>query len=168
MLFENSNIITEESENLNLSFLPNKPIKTKIIYDSKIDGDSAKTFHSKCDGKFPTIYIVKSNTGYIFGGYLSIPWKSENKYFKDEKAFFFSVNLKKKYSFTNKNEVLYGNPDYLPVICGGIRFDICNNFSTSEYNFIELKNKNEGEKYEINGGNRKISIQSFEVYQLDH
>ena len=167
-LFENSNIITEESKKLILSFLPNKPINTRILYDSKINGESAKTFHSQCDGKFPTIYIVESKTGYIFGGYLSIPWKSENNYFKDEEAFFFSVNLKKKYSFTNKNIVMYGNPDYGPVIRGGIRMDICSNFSSSESCFIYLENENQGSKYEISGGKEKLYIQNYEVHQIEY
>ena len=167
-LFEKSNIITEESKSLIYGFLPKKPIKTKILYDSKINGDSAKTFHSQCDGKFPTIYIVKSKTGYIFGGYLSIAWKSHNDYFKDEEAFFFSVNLKKKYAFTNKNNVMYGNPDYGPVIRGGVSMDICNSFLSSEYNFICLDNENQGSKYEINGGNRNFNIQNFEVHQLEY
>ena len=166
-LFEKSNIITEESKNLILSFLPNKPNKTKVIFDSKINGDSAKTFHSQCDGKFPTIYIVKSKTGYIFGGYLSIAWKSHNDYFKDEEAFFFSVNLKKKYAFTNKNNVMFGNPDYGPVIRGGVSMDICDGFLSSKNNFIYLDNENQGSKYEINGGNRYFDIQNFEVYQLE-
>ena len=95
ILFENSNIITEESKNLILGFLPNKPIKSKILYNSKTNDDSARTFHSQCDGKFPTIYIVKSKTGYIFGGYLSIPWKSNSVYSKDEDAFFFQLILKR-------------------------------------------------------------------------
>ena len=168
ILFENSNIITEESKNLILGFLPNKPIKSKILYNSKTNDDSARTFHSQCDGKFPTVYIVKSKTGYIFGGYLSIPWKSNSVYSKDEDAFFFSVNFKKKYSFKNKNQVLYGNPEYGPVIDGGIRMDICNNFLSSKNNFIELTNENKDSKYEINGGKRQIDIQNFEVHQLEY
>lgn len=135
-LFRKSNIITSESKKIILNFLKNKPIKSKLLFDSKKDGDSAKTFHSKCDGKNPTIYIVKSKSGYVFGGYLSIPWNSISKHFRDEEAFFFSINLNKKYYFTNKNEVMYGNQDYGPVICGGIRMDICDNALSSGLIFI--------------------------------
>ena len=167
-LFKESNIITSESTKLILSFLINKPVKTKLLYDSKIHGDTAKAFHSQCDGKNPSIYIVKTKNGFIFGGYLSVPWQSKNNYSKDDDAFFFSINLKKKYSFDNKNEVIYGNPGYGPVICGGIRMDICNNALTSENNFLELQKENQGSKYEINGGSRKFYVQNYEVHQLEY
>jgi len=87
--FKESNIIKLEDKKFILNCLPNKPNKTKLLYDSKIHGDKANIFHSKCDGEFPTIYIVKTKTGYIFGGYLSKPWKSQNEYFEDNDAFFF-------------------------------------------------------------------------------
>ena len=89
--FKESNIIKLEDKKFILNCLPNKPNKTKLLYDSKIHGDKANTFHSKCDGKFPTIYIVKTKTGYIFGGYLSKPWKSQNEFFEDNEAFFFNT-----------------------------------------------------------------------------
>ena len=74
-----SNVITKfEDREFILSLFSNKPVRTKLLYDSRINGDTAKAFHSNCDGKSPTIYIIKSETGYIFGGYLSQPWKSEN------------------------------------------------------------------------------------------
>ncbi len=167
-LFRESNIITSESKKIILNFLKNKHVKSKLLFDSGKDGDSAKTFHSKCNGKNPTIYIVKSKSGYVFGGYLSIPWSSISKHFRDDEAFFFSINLNKIYHFTNKNEVIYGNEGYGPVICGGIRMDICNNALSSEYNFIELQDKKLGSKYEINGGTRKIDVQSYEVHQLEY
>ena len=167
-LFRESNIITSESKNIILNFLKNKPVKSKLLFDSEKDGDSAKTFHSKCDGKNPTIYIVKSKSGYVFGGYLSIPWSSISKHFRDDEAFFFSINLNKKYYFTNKNKVIYGNKDYGPVICGGIRMDVCNNALSSWNNFIELEDEKLGSKYEINGGIKKIDVQSYEVHQLEY
>ena len=80
--FKESNIIKNEDRKFILSLLPNKPTRTKLLYDSRINGDTAKAFHSSCDGKSPTIYIVKSSTGYIFGGYLSQSWISENEYYK--------------------------------------------------------------------------------------
>ena len=48
--FEDSKIITEKEEkDLILAYLPKKPNKVTLIYDSKIYGDSAKIFHSQCD-----------------------------------------------------------------------------------------------------------------------
>ena len=166
-LFKESNIIQLENIKLIVKYLPYKPTKTKLLYDSKRDGDTAKAFHSKCDGKFPTIYIIESEKGYKFGGYLSQRWNSENKYVEDNNAFFFSINLQKKYFFNNPKQVYYGNPYYGPVIRGGITMNICDNANSSINNFIYLDNENQGSKYEINGGESNFNLQSYEVYQIE-
>ena len=42
-------------------------------WHAKIDGWAASTFHSNCDGRGPTVTIVKVNE-YIFGGYTDVSW----------------------------------------------------------------------------------------------
>ena len=42
---------------------------------AKTDGWAASTFHSNCDGKGPTVTIIKVGS-YIFGGYTDISWSS--------------------------------------------------------------------------------------------
>ena len=44
-------------------------------WHAKTDGSSASTFHSNCDGKGPTVTIIKSGS-YIFGGYTDVSWHS--------------------------------------------------------------------------------------------
>ena len=41
------------------------------------DGWAASTFHSRCDGKVPTLTIVKvvkDSKNFIFGGYCNVTW----------------------------------------------------------------------------------------------
>ena len=45
-------------------------------WHAKTDGSAASTFHNKCDGKGPTVTIIKSGS-YIFGGYTDLSWKSK-------------------------------------------------------------------------------------------
>ena len=48
-----------------------------ICWRGTRDGWSSSTFHSKCDGKSPTVIIVqviKDNKKYVFGGYATVPW----------------------------------------------------------------------------------------------
>lgn len=52
-------------------------------------------FHSLCDGKSSTLSIVKATTGYIFGGYASLPWKSSGGHKKDKTAFIYSLTNEK-------------------------------------------------------------------------
>ena len=42
-------------------------------WHAKADGWAASTFHSKCDGRGPTVTIIKVND-YIFGGYTDVSW----------------------------------------------------------------------------------------------
>ena len=42
-------------------------------WHAKTDGWAASTFHSNCDGRGPTVTIIKVND-YIFGGYTDVSW----------------------------------------------------------------------------------------------
>ena len=43
---------------------------------AKTDGWAASTFHRNCDGKGPTVTIIKVGS-YIFGGYTDVSWSSK-------------------------------------------------------------------------------------------
>jgi len=47
--FFNSNILKENDKTLLISWLPNKPSKINLLFDTVRDGDNASTFHDKCD-----------------------------------------------------------------------------------------------------------------------
>ena len=45
----------------------------KLCWRASVDGWDARTFHSRCDGKGPTVTIIRVGK-YIFGGYTSVSW----------------------------------------------------------------------------------------------
>ena len=45
----------------------------KRCWRASVDGWAASTFHSRCDGKGPTVTIIRVGR-YIFGGYTSKSW----------------------------------------------------------------------------------------------
>ena len=45
----------------------------KRCWRASVDGWASSTFHSRCDGKGPTVTIIRVGR-YIFGGYTSLPW----------------------------------------------------------------------------------------------
>jgi hypothetical protein len=49
-----------------------------LLYRATRDGFTASAFHEKCDGKENTITIIKTNGNYVFGGYTSAKWNSNN------------------------------------------------------------------------------------------
>ena len=53
----------------------------KLIYKASENEYSAKSFHKCCDNvKGPTLVIIKSSEGYIFGGYTTQSWSGEGIY----------------------------------------------------------------------------------------
>ena len=44
-------------------------------WHANTDGWASTTFHSNCDGKGPTVTIIKVND-HIFGGYTNVSWNS--------------------------------------------------------------------------------------------
>ena len=49
--------------------------KWKLLYRASEHGYTAKSFHEYCDKKKPTLVIIKSSGGWIFGGYTTQSWK---------------------------------------------------------------------------------------------
>ena len=58
------------------------PSRSRFVrcWRAKTDGWAASTFHRNCDGKGPTVTIIKVGS-YIFGGYTDLSWSS-SKYNK--------------------------------------------------------------------------------------
>jgi len=46
------------------------------LYIASRDGDAASDFHSACDDLGPTVVIVQTESGDVFGGYAGISWDS--------------------------------------------------------------------------------------------
>jgi hypothetical protein len=66
--------------------------KWELIYKASRDGFDANAFHSRCDNKGPTMTIVRSNNGYLCGGYTSVGWPSvHGSYQNDAQAFLFTL-----------------------------------------------------------------------------
>ena len=51
----------------------NRKVKMTLLYKATKDGDSSSAFHNKCDGKSPTLTLVKTTNGYRCGGFTSLP-----------------------------------------------------------------------------------------------
>ncbi len=49
--------------------------KWRLIYRASEHGYTAKSFHDYCDNKGPTLIVIKSSGGWIFGGYTTRSWK---------------------------------------------------------------------------------------------
>ena len=77
-----------------------------LLFQASVHGFAASAFHQRCDGKGPTLFLVRNQHGKTFGGFASKSWESPSmgdRPIPDEMAVFFSVDLKK--IFKQKNPV---------------------------------------------------------------
>ena len=55
--------------------------KWKLLYRASEHEYSARSFHEYCDDKGPTLVVLKSSGGWIFGGYTTQSWSGRGIYF---------------------------------------------------------------------------------------
>ena len=63
--------------------------KFKLLFRGSQHGFLSSKFHELCDNHGPTLVIIQSNYGHVFGGYTSKKWSSISQYVKDVDAFLF-------------------------------------------------------------------------------
>jgi len=63
----------------------------QLIYRASRDGFTAKHFHKLCDDYGPTMTVIRSQNGCIFGGFTTVPWSSSHQDKTDASAFIFTL-----------------------------------------------------------------------------
>ena len=56
--------------------------KWRLLYRASEHEYSANSFHEYCDNKGPTLVIIKSSEGWIFGGYTTQSWSGDGIYYE--------------------------------------------------------------------------------------
>lgn len=130
-----SKILKKSSDVTMLRKWVNEKIKSsnwKLLYRGSKDGFSSANFHSKCDSKGPTVVLIKSNLGKIFGAFAEKDWSSSGSYQNSSNTFLFSIDRKAKYPLQPGHEgsSQYCNSSYGPTFGSGHDLYICNNSNT--------------------------------------
>lgn len=154
--------------NEQISDFNNKKIKLLLIYKATKNGFTSDDFHKYCDGKGPTVSIIKTGDSILFGGFLYISWCNSGGKIKDNKSFLFSLNLNKTYKNTGKGACVF-EKDKGPYFSYAI--NIYNDFSfynhcvrkTSDMNYSW---ENVEKDYELNLGKENFTIKDIEVFQV--
>ena len=161
-------IKNEEQYNLICDYIDkNKAFQFELLYKGTKDGDTYDIFHKKCDNQGPTISIIESTDGQIFGGYTSKSWDINNKSdIADPDSFLFNVNIKKKYGVSN-NKGLYKSDGCICDFGGGNFHELwlqSNYFS--KYGNCDNGNGYNFKNYELSGGKSKFNVKECEVYKV--
>jgi len=82
-----------------------KPVFKKIgnvLYAASEDGEAGSRFHELCDDQGPTVVIVETTGGEVFGGYTDVPWGKTGNYFESSTSFLFQLRPSmKQYKIRN-------------------------------------------------------------------
>ena len=144
----------------------------KLLYRGSRDGDRTKTCHELCDNKQNVLIIMKSETGYIFGGYSKVGFKINNNfdYKIDNNCFLFSLNLKKIYPVIKDKKVICHIGE-TSGLCFFNSLAFSDNFM-SKNNGAQISNSIQANfngfenSYEMNGGQNCCKLYELEVFQL--
>lgn len=105
-----------------------------LLYDTSKDGDSVSTFHSRCDGEGPTVTIVETTLGVMFGGFTDQHWSSTTGWGTDTDAFVFRLRPSKlKFKVSSSSYAIYKSASYGPQF-GNLAFRIeqyCRSYAKS-------------------------------------
>ncbi|AGO84776.2 TLD containing protein [Pandoravirus salinus] len=63
-----------------------------LLYRASRDGWHASDFHRACDGQGPTVTIIRTTKGHLFGGHLSKSWHSRRQWICDSSASLFTLS----------------------------------------------------------------------------
>jgi regulator of replication initiation timing len=134
----------------------------EVLYVASTYGDTASNFHSACDKQGPTVVIVETTTGNLFGGYTDISWGvARNTYHPSTKSFVFSIRPVMKQYKIRSSETSYavyhhtsygptfGRPGHTIYIASGARSN--RNSVTS------------GQSYELSGHVLNGGVKNFQV-----
>ncbi len=74
-----------------------KKLVTTLLYRGSEHGWKYIDFHSRCDGKGPTISLFKIKEGDCVGGFTKAQWTSTGKCFNDTDAMVFNLSCCRHY-----------------------------------------------------------------------
>ena len=152
------------------NFDKTKELQLKLLFRASRDGDNNKSYHKLCDGISPTVNIIKSKSGYTFGGYTDCILNSNDGCTKTTNSFVFSFNKMKIYNGVDGGYFHCGT-DCGPWFCGCVGVEGDNYFNTEKSYQWEINRFRyfEGftEEYELVGGTRHFSVEEVEVFKVD-
>jgi len=142
-----------------------------LLYRGSRDGMSEMTFHNLCNNKGPTLTVVKTMNGNIFGGFTSQSWMSRNNYVVDMNAWLFSLKHPsvvgpKKMKAQNGSYHVYDNASYFPsfgnnhdLTCGYSGANAYTNVSSGHYEQVDSR-------LQFLDGTQYFQVKEIEVFGL--
>jgi len=164
---KNSKLLTKEYRRFLAVLLHERYHSATLLMNSERDGGTPSVFHRLCDGKGPTLVLVKSGL-YVGGGVTDKSWDTRDIPHASSQAFVFSLNNRQVYRPTELglNKAVRGVLNKGPVFIDALEI-------AAYYKYPENKS-NLGWTYgawKIDAkhtlfGQSRFAIDVYEVYQL--
>jgi len=148
-----------------------KSIGMTPLFVASEDGDAATKFHSACDGKGPTVVIVESTNGNVFGGYSDLSWTSSSTYVRSSNSFLFRLRPNmQRYNVKagSTGHALFHRSDYGPTFGGGPDLYIVNSALSSTSSYTNGGNSYvfpSYPNYELNDGTKNFQVKDYVALQ---
>ena len=169
-------ILSEEEEKMIFNWIltklkpEKKNIKMTLLYRLTSDGDSASTFHSKCNNKGYTLSLIRNTKGFRFGGFTTQSWTSSGSYINDVNAFVFSLDFKECFFTYEGVNAIYDYSSYGPTFGSGGDFliaDKCSQNYSSSCHFPSSYGGTGVRNRILTGGYEHFKVQEIEVYKIE-
>lgn len=136
-----------------------------LLYDTLKDGDSVSTFHSRCDGEGPTVTIVETTLGVMFGGFTDQSWSSSAGYGSDADAFVFRLRPSKmKFKVSSSSYAIYRHSSYGPQF-GATAFRIEQSCRSWAKSFVSTGSYYNLNSNVLNDGHYDFRVKQYAVVQ---
>lgn len=144
--------------------------KFQLLFRASEHDFLSSKFHAMCDGKGPTIVIIKNSKGFVFGGFSKISWESSGDR-PDDSAFLYSFKHKEIYG-QNSSKRMYAlrfSKGWGPAYgAGGPTLVISNNCMSNQSSGLRNdagSSFNFGQRsIEEIAGSEKFSVEDYEVF----
>jgi len=138
----------------------------KTLYVASKDGGQASKFRSACANQGPTVVIVQSTTGSVFGGYTDVNWGS-NGWQQSTKSFLFRLRpTTTKYAIQVAKSAVYLASNYGPTFGRGHDLYIADkalsnskSFTNGGHSYSFPSKPN----YQLNDGSSKFQVTDYVV-----
>ena len=153
-------------------------IKSKslsLLWRGSWDGFESIIFHRLCNGKPNTLTVVKSTTGYIFGGYTSVAWDSLGGYTSDLTAFIFTLtnpaNMPLKLKIKDQAYAVRHGAYYGPTFGKDLVIENNSNYKISyvrsdSYDAPNGKKGDAAGRFFLGGSTNEFQTVEIEVFQV--
>ena len=142
----------------------------QTIFQSSLNGATAKNFHKFCDGESNIIVMVETDKGKRFGGFTSIGFNSDEEEKKDYYSFLFSFDLMKIYKNKSGKKAIFCQKNSGPYFGDKDNKDlqISDNFLVNNSYVGKAKGcfSNMNKDFEINEGSSVFIVNKLEIFKI--